>query len=71
MLCVPDALCVQVRTPICVRFFPRLFFAYFVLFHIYFFSFPFGFSYLALISIGTRHTPPLTLALNHRVPLAL
>ena len=33
-----------------IRFFPRAFFFYFCLFHIYFFSFPFGFSYLALFT---------------------
>jgi len=31
-----------------IRFFPRVFFCYFSMFHVYFFSFPFGFSYLAL-----------------------
>eukprot|EP01042_Synura_sphagnicola_P001071 gene1071-1207_t len=39
-----------VRTLQSVRFFPRAFFLYFSLFHIYFFCFPFGFSYLAFFS---------------------
>jgi hypothetical protein len=39
---------VAVRTPTSIRFFPRFFFVYFSLFSVYFFSFPFGFSYLAL-----------------------
>lgn len=39
---------ISMRTTMCTRFFPRVFFLYFTLFHIYFFSFPFGFSYLAL-----------------------
>ena len=37
-----------VRTTLSTRFFPRIFFLYLSLFHIYFFSFPYGFSYLAL-----------------------
>eukprot|EP00903_Cladosiphon_okamuranus_P006745 g6580.t1 len=41
---------VSVRTSVCIRFFPQVFFLYFTLFHIYFFSFPFGFSYLALVT---------------------
>ncbi|CAN0422058.1 unnamed protein product, partial [Scytosiphon promiscuus] len=28
----------------------QVFFLYFTLFHVYFFSFPFGFSYLALVT---------------------
>jgi len=39
-----------VRTTTSIRFCPRVFFFHFTLFHIYFFSFPFGFSYLALIT---------------------
>lgn len=31
-------------------FAPQVFFLYFTLFHVYFFSFPFGFSYLALVT---------------------
>ena len=38
------------RTYPTISFFPRAFFFYFSLFHIYFFSFPFGFSYLALFT---------------------
>ncbi|CAM9250929.1 unnamed protein product [Discosporangium mesarthrocarpum] len=41
---------ISVRTTMCIRFFPQVFFLYFTLFHIYFFSFPFGFSYLALMT---------------------
>jgi hypothetical protein len=41
---------ISVRTYTCIGFFPRVFFLYFTLFHIYFFSFPFGFSYLALLT---------------------
>ncbi|CAN0374997.1 unnamed protein product [Pylaiella littoralis] len=41
---------VSVRTSVCIRFFPQVFFLYFTLFHVYFFSFPFGFSYLALVT---------------------
>ncbi|CAM9474753.1 unnamed protein product, partial [Laminaria digitata] len=41
---------VSVRTYMCIRFFPQVFFLYFTLFHVYFFSFPFGFSYLALVT---------------------
>ncbi|CAM9668925.1 unnamed protein product, partial [Ectocarpus sp. 6 AP-2014] len=41
---------VSVRTAVCIRFFPQVFFLYFTLFHVYFFSFPFGFSYLALVT---------------------
>ena len=41
---------VSVRTLPSIRFFPRAFFLYFALFHIYFFSFPFGFSYVALFT---------------------
>lgn len=41
---------VAVRTKISISFFPRFFFLYFTLFHVYFFSFPFGFSYMALLA---------------------
>lgn len=34
-----------------IRYFPRMFLFYFSAFHIYFFSFPFGFSYVALLTI--------------------
>ena len=33
-----------------MRFFPKIFFLLFTLFHVYYFSFPFGFSYMALSS---------------------
>eukprot|EP00644_Phytophthora_capsici_P018088 jgi/Phyca11/547573/estExt2_Genewise1Plus.C_PHYCAscaffold_250296 len=39
---------VIVRTRLSQRFFPLLFFCLFTFFHIYIFSFPFGFSYVAL-----------------------
>mmetsp|Transcript_62396 Transcript_62396/g.184620 ORF Transcript_62396/g.184620 Transcript_62396/m.184620 type:complete len:305 (-) Transcript_62396:164-1078(-) len=35
-----------------IQFFPRVFFLYFTLFHVYFFSCPFGFSYTSLVSTG-------------------
>mmetsp|Transcript_16322 Transcript_16322/g.36723 ORF Transcript_16322/g.36723 Transcript_16322/m.36723 type:complete len:332 (-) Transcript_16322:130-1125(-) len=38
------------RTYCTMQFFPRVFFLYFTLFHVYFFSCPFGFTYLALNS---------------------
>jgi len=38
-----------VRTTASIRFYPRFFFLYFNLFNVYFFSFPFGFSSLALV----------------------
>ncbi|KAG5184237.1 hypothetical protein JKP88DRAFT_290025 [Tribonema minus] len=41
---------ISVRTSTSIRFFPRVVSFYFALFHVYFFSFPFGFSYLALVS---------------------
>ena len=41
---------VSVRTSHSVRYFPRVFFLYFCIFHFYFFSFPFGFSYVALFT---------------------
>jgi hypothetical protein len=41
---------ISLRTVPSISFFPRAFFFYFSLFHIYFFSFPFGFSYLALFT---------------------
>lgn len=37
------------RTTASIRFYPRFFFLYFNLFNVYFFSFPFGFSSLALV----------------------
>lgn len=40
---------VSLRTAQSIKYFPRFFLVYFSLFHIYFFSFPFGFSYLALL----------------------
>ena len=43
---------VCMRTSACVQFFPRVFFLYFTLFHVYFFSCPFGFSFLALGTTG-------------------
>ncbi|XP_071704123.1 membralin-like protein At1g60995 [Rutidosis leptorrhynchoides] len=39
---------ISVRTPISMKFFPRFFLLYFLAFHIYFFSYTHGFSYLAL-----------------------
>eukprot|EP00002_Diphylleia_rotans_P003319 TRINITY_DN12265_c0_g1_i1.p1 TRINITY_DN12265_c0_g1~~TRINITY_DN12265_c0_g1_i1.p1 ORF type:complete len:487 (+),score=77.98 TRINITY_DN12265_c0_g1_i1:50-1510(+) len=44
---------ISVRTEASVRFFPRFFFLYFVLFHIYYFSFPMGFTYLAFLTMAT------------------
>ena len=41
---------ISVRTALTIRFFPRIFFLYFTLFHVYFFSFPSGFSHLALLT---------------------
>jgi hypothetical protein len=41
---------VAVRTSASIRFCPRFFFLYFNLFNVYFFSFPFGFSSLALLA---------------------
>lgn len=40
----------SIRTIHSSIYFPQVFFAYFLLFHIYYFSCPFGFSYAALIS---------------------
>eukprot|EP01034_Spumella_vulgaris_P023900 gene23900-30178_t len=40
------------RCRISIQYFPKIFMAYFLLFHIYFFTFPFGFSYLALLTTG-------------------
>jgi len=37
----------SLRSRASIRYFPKLFCGYFYLFHIYFFSFPFGFAYLA------------------------
>ena len=48
-ICEVDSV-ISVRTALSIRFFPRIFFLYFTLFHIYFFSFPFGFSHLALLT---------------------
>ena len=42
---------ISVRTPQSIRFFPRFYFLYFLAFHIYFFSYPFGgFSHLAVLA---------------------
>ena len=42
---------ISVRTPQPIRFFPRFFFLYFLAFHVYFFSYPFGgFSHLAVLA---------------------
>ena len=38
----------SLRSRTSIKFFPRIFLCYFYLFHIYFFAYPFGFSYLAL-----------------------
>ena len=38
----------SLRSKTSIRFFPKLFCGYFYFFHIYFFCFPYGFSYLAL-----------------------
>ncbi|KAJ7528547.1 hypothetical protein O6H91_15G007700 [Diphasiastrum complanatum] len=38
---------ISVRTPVSMLYFPRFFFLYFMVFHVYFFSYPYGFSYLA------------------------
>jgi hypothetical protein len=40
----------SVRSKASIRFFPKLFCGYFYLFHIYFFCFPYGFSYLAWLT---------------------
>ena len=40
----------SMRTILSCKFYPLVFFAYFTLFHIYYFSCPFGFSYTALVS---------------------
>lgn len=40
----------SLRTKTSIRYFPRIFFFYFCAFHIYFFSFPFGFYNLALFT---------------------
>ncbi|CAK4073439.1 unnamed protein product [Aphanomyces euteiches] len=42
-----------VRTWLSLTFFPALFLSYFAMFHIYFFCFPFGFSYIALWTTTT------------------
>lgn len=42
---------VSVRTRISMIYFPRFFFLYFMGFHIYFFSFTYGFSYLAFFTM--------------------
>ena len=36
----------SVRTAASIYYFPKMYLCYFSLFHIYFFSFPFGFSYV-------------------------
>ncbi|KAH0936401.1 hypothetical protein HID58_013518, partial [Brassica napus] len=41
---------ISVRTPISMKFFPRFFLLYFFVVHIYFFSYAYGFSYLALMT---------------------
>lgn len=43
-------LLISMRTRATIHFFPRVFFLYFTLFHIYFFSCPFGFATAALLS---------------------
>jgi len=40
----------SLRTETSLLFFPKFFGTYFSFFHIYFFSYPYGFSYLALLS---------------------
>lgn len=40
----------SLRSKTSIRYFPKIFLSYFFLFHIYFFSYPFGFSYLALFT---------------------
>jgi hypothetical protein len=40
----------SLRSKASIRYFPKLFSAYFYLFHVYFFSFPYGFSYLAWLT---------------------
>jgi hypothetical protein len=40
----------SLRSKASIRFFPKLFCGYFYLFHIYFFCFPYGFSYLAWLT---------------------
>lgn len=40
----------SLRSKTSIRYFPKLFSAYFYLFHVYFFSFPYGFSYLAWLT---------------------
>lgn len=41
----------SLRSRASIRYFPKLFCTYFYLFHIYFFCFPYGFSYLAWVTI--------------------
>lgn len=41
---------ISLRTKTSMQYFPVIFFLYFSLFHIYFFCFPFGYSYLALFT---------------------
>lgn len=43
---------ISMRTTQGMQFFPKTFFLLFTLFHVYFFSFPFGFSYTALASMA-------------------
>lgn len=56
---------VSVRTLHSVRLFPRLFFLYFCIFHFYFFSFPFGFSYVALFTTVMFLQHSLLFCWNH------
>ena len=42
---------VSARTLPTIRFFPRIFLIYYALYHIYVFVFPYGFSYLALLTM--------------------
>eukprot|EP01041_Mallomonas_annulata_P010174 gene10174-21207_t len=56
---------VSVRTLHSVRFFPRVFFLYFCIFHFYFFSFPFGFSYVALFTTVLFLQHSLLFCWNH------
>ena len=42
---------ISMRSALSVYFFPRAAAAYFTLFHLYFFSFQFGFTYVALLAV--------------------
>lgn len=44
---------IVLRTSSSLRLFPRFFFAYLLAFHIYFFSFPFGYNYFALFVLAS------------------